>query len=155
KPVASLAAHLATPADHAAWKLIHAVKLGVGLSQLPASLPVLPAHHIATLDDVRQRFRDLPDAVANTVRLPAECRCDVLPRGRQSPPVKIPPGADATSHLRLLCERALPQHTWRDERQARRRLEEEVRAIARDDLAPYFLLLAEIAGEARRRNWPL
>jgi DNA polymerase III alpha subunit len=113
------------------------------------------AHHLAGVGEVQERFRDLPDALANAGRLAEVCRSDVLPRGVVMPPAKLPDGQDAEGYLRLLCERALPRRADQDEPGLRRRLAEELALIGQASLAPYFLAVGEIAGEARRRGWPL
>jgi len=75
--VASLAAYLAAPADYTAYRLPCAVRRKVALDQLPAALGVLPAHHLADLAEVAERWRDLPEALLNSVRLAETCRDEV------------------------------------------------------------------------------
>jgi DNA polymerase III alpha subunit len=154
RPVASLGAHFACPSGLAAYRLLTALRQHQTLDDLPGRLPVLPAHHLAGLAEVQERFRDAPDALANAARLAEMCRGDVLPRGRVAPPARVPDGQDADSYLRLLCERALPQRAWSDEPAVRRRLGEELALVGQHDLAPYLLAVHEIAAEARQRGWP-
>jgi DNA polymerase III alpha subunit len=154
RPVASLGCYLATPGEHAAYRLLGAVRRGVTLDQLPAALPVLPGHHLADPDDVAARWRDLPDALANASKLAEICREDVLPRGTLPLPAQVPQGQTAAGYLRLLCERALPLRGFADEAAARRRLEQELAVIGQLDMAAYFLAAGEIAAEARKQHWP-
>jgi DNA-directed DNA polymerase III PolC len=155
RPVASLNAYLGAASDHAAYRLLAAVRQGVTLDQLPARLPVLPAHHLAPAEEILERFRDMPNAVANTLILADLCRSDVLPRGIQVLPTKLPVGQDPHEHLRLTCERALQQRYSATDRAAEARLEQELSLIAERDLSAYFLAVADIAAEVRRRGWPL
>src|SRR5262249_8870972 len=121
KPVASPACYFAEPGGHATYRLLCAVRQGVPLDQLVVASTVLPAHSIPAPEEAAERWADLPDAVANTVRLAEMCSGDVLPRGAVAPPVQLPKGQDAAGYLKLLCERAYTQKTWRDEPAARRR----------------------------------
>src|SRR5436305_45127 len=63
RPVASAAAHFATPADYPAFRLATAVRQTTLLDQLPDSLGVTPEHHLLTAEEFRRRFHDLPEAV--------------------------------------------------------------------------------------------
>jgi DNA-directed DNA polymerase III PolC len=155
RPVASVGAHFAVAGGYWLYRLLTAIRQAQPLEELPGRLAAGPPHHLATPDEVAERFRDLPDALANAGRLAEMCRSDVLPRGVVLPPAKLPDGQDAEGYLRLLCERALPQRTWQDEPTVRRRLAQELALISQHDLAAYFLAVGEMAAEARRRGWPL
>jgi DNA polymerase III alpha subunit len=104
---------------------------------------------------VRERFRDLPAAITNAVALAEMCRSDVLPRGLVMPPARVPQNQDAQGHLRELCERAFRQRSWSNEPGARKRLEHELLLIGERDLAPYFLVVGDLAEECQRRAWPM
>jgi len=154
RPVASLAARFAAPNGAGPFRLLTAIRQGVALDQLPPRLPVRAQHHLADPDEVSQRFRDLPDAVANTERLAEACRSDVLPRGRVLPPCQVPAGQDPDTYLRLTCEREFPRRQWQDEPGARRRLEHELKVIAATDFSGHFLAVGDLAREARAQGWP-
>jgi hypothetical protein len=57
KPVTSLNAHFAAPKGHSLPRLLCAVRRGVALDQLPAG-GVLPANHLASPEEVTERWRD-------------------------------------------------------------------------------------------------
>ncbi len=149
RPVASAATHLATPADYPAFRLVHAVRQRTLLDRLPRTLSITPEHHLVGPDELRRRFRDLPEAVRNTDRLAGLLRSDVLPRGMVLPPPRVPRPLDQLRYLRLLCERGLGRRELADREAARRRLEEELAVIASADLAGYFLVVRDIARHAR------
>jgi DNA-directed DNA polymerase III PolC len=155
RPVASVGTHFAVAGGYWLYRLLTAIRQAQPLEDLPGRLAAGPPHHLATPDEVAERFRDLPDALANAGRLAEMCRSDVLPRGVVLPPAKLPDGQDAEGYLRLLCERALPQRAWQDEPAVRRRLAQELALISQHDLPAYFLAVGEIAAEGRRRGWPL
>jgi DNA polymerase III alpha subunit len=155
RPVASLGVHFAAQPGYETYRLLTAIRQGKTLRQLAKRLSVVPAYHLADVDEVHSRFQDLPEAIANTARLADLCRADVLPRGAVLPPARVPPGQDADSYLRLLCERALPARAVADEPAAGRRLAHELQVVAQHGMAPYLLTVALIAGESRRQNWPM
>jgi DNA polymerase III alpha subunit len=155
RPVAAIGSHFAHSTSYPVYRLLTALRLAKPLDDLPGRLPAGPAHSLATPEEVYERFRDLPDALANAGRLAEICRSDVLPRGIVLPPAKLPDGQDPESYLRLLCERALTQRTVPDEPGVRRRLAEELSVISQHDLPAYFLAVHEIAAEAHRRSWPI
>jgi DNA polymerase III alpha subunit len=80
EPVASTAAHFATPADYHAFRLITTVRQATLFDQLPARLSITPEHHLVDRATLRRRFRDVPEAVRNTDALGEQLRADVLPR---------------------------------------------------------------------------
>jgi DNA-directed DNA polymerase III PolC len=175
RPVASVAAHFARPEGHDMFRLLAAVRQGTLLDrqliregEAPPSLKrerkvgapfahasgseeVTAAHHLADTETVYQRFRDLPEAVVNAQELGKQCRADVLPHGVILPSV----GPDALGRLRDLGERGLRRRAWQDTGAARRRWEQELEIIAWRGLAGYFLIVHEIAAEARRRGYPM
>jgi DNA polymerase III alpha subunit len=128
RPVASVAAHFAAPAGHAAFRLLAVVKKRAPVATLPPGV-VAPAHHLAEPREAAERFRDVPEAMANALQLAERCRSDVLPRGRAPLPARVPQGQTAFGYLKLLCERAFPGKVWEDEGAARRRLERELSAV--------------------------
>ena len=154
-PVASTAAHFATADGHEVFRLLTAVRQRMLLDALPARLPITPAHHLADAEQVHQRFRDLPEAIVNSGLLAGQCRSDVLPRGVVLPPPPVPAGLAPDTYLRGLCEDALRRRMWQDETTAQQRLEQELTIIAHRGLAGYFLVVREIAQEARRRGYPI
>jgi DNA-directed DNA polymerase III PolC len=183
QPVASIAAHFATPEGYPTFRLLTAVRQGLLLEQVPADLPITPAHHLVDVETMYQRFRDLPEAIVNAEQLAEQCRSDVLPRGITLPAPRVPHVHDALSYLRLLCERGLRRRKsvgWAESsrptikptatgmlvgledsahptalRTASERLEEELHIIRQRGLAGYFLVVRQIAREARRRNFSM
>jgi len=212
RPVASVAAHFATPDGYPTFRLLTAVRQGILLDQVSGRLSITPAHHLPEIEEVYQRFRDLPEAIVNTEQLAEKCRSDVLPRGVVLPSPRVPRAHDAFSYLQLLCERGLRRRgvcggrgvsgEWlvvsgkegapgvaRPERRegrgevsvvstpigdsgratpstthhspltthsaARQRLDEELHIIRQRGLAGYFLIVRQIAREARRRRFSM
>jgi DNA-directed DNA polymerase III PolC len=152
RPVASTAAHFATPDDYAAFRVAAAVRRRTLIDRLPAVLAVTPQHHLAPVAELRRRFADLPEAVANTDALAELLSSDVLPRDVVLPAPRGTGPAEQAAELRRLCEAGLRRRDRGDDLAARRRLREELAVIEAAGLAGYFLVVREIAEHARRRR---
>jgi DNA polymerase III alpha subunit len=63
RPVATLGAHFAAAGGYWLFRLLTAIRQGQPLEELPGRLAAGPPHHLATPDEVAERFRDLPDAL--------------------------------------------------------------------------------------------
>jgi DNA-directed DNA polymerase III PolC len=152
RPLASTAVHFATPEEYPIFRLVTAVRRGGLLDQLPARLAITPAHHLASPDELRQRFRDLPEALRNAERLAEELRSDVLPRAIVLPPARVPRQLEAMHFLWRLCERGLGRRGLDGNPAAGERLRQELALIEERDLASYFLVVRDIARHARHRG---
>jgi DNA-directed DNA polymerase III PolC len=152
RPVAGTATHFATPADYATYRLATAVRQTTLLDQLPATLAITPEHHLPTAEELRRRFRDLPEAVPNGDALADLLRSDVLPRERVLPEPRLPRPLDLSRYLHRLCERGLRRRELGADLDARRRLREELTVIEAAGLGGYFLTVRDIARVARRRG---
>src|SRR5262249_58807309 len=104
------------------FRLVTALRHGKTLGELPAGLGVGREHHLAGEAEWRERFRDLPGALANAAALAAQCRSDVLPRGAAGLPLKLPHRVDAFTHLSGVCERAMTRKNLTAQPPGRRRL---------------------------------
>ena len=97
-----------------------------------------------------QLFREEPAAIANTVRIAAQCRFNLgTDLGYTLPQPQVPAGHTPASYLRRLCEEAALRRYDGITEEVRERLEEEFRLIARHGLAGFLLLYREIVRLAR------
>jgi DNA polymerase III alpha subunit len=155
QPVASSAAHFATPEEHHTFRVATTVRQGGLLDQLPRVLPITPAHHLVDEPTLRQRFHDLPETLHNLDYLAKQLSDDVLPRKVILPPAKVPRGLQAQRFLRQLCDRGLRERGLYGNPAAHERLAEELLIIDASGLAPYFLVVRDIARHARYRRLPM
>ncbi len=106
--------------------------------------------HLRSPDDMAAAFDDLPEALANTVRIAERCELD-LPFGRIAmPTLQLPDGETAFAHLRELAATGLasrlgaqPPPGYGD------RLEYELDVIEKTDFAEYLLIVGDIIRFAR------
>jgi DNA-directed DNA polymerase III PolC len=152
RPVASTAAHFATPDEYPAFRVATAVRQTTLLERIPRRLAITPDHHLVDEPELRRRFRDLPEAVRNAEALADRLSSDVLPRELILPEPRIPFGVNLLRLLKHLCERGLDRRPLHDAGQARQRLHEELALIEAAGLAGYFLVVRGIARYARRKG---
>jgi error-prone DNA polymerase len=152
--VASTAAHFAEADDYRIARIAIALRTGQRLDQLPATLPIGPAHRLVNRAELRWRFRDVPDAANNAERLADLLTGDPLPRSASECGSLAPKGADEQEHLAQQCERALRKKGLHKIPEAGTRLAYELKQISERRLAPPFLVASEIASFARRRRHP-
>ena len=152
KLIASTAAHFATPADHATYRVASAVRQNTLLDQLPATLALTPQHHLVTSEELRRRFADLPAAVANTDALAEQLRSNVLPSTLILPPARVPRQLETMQFLHKLCERGLLERALSVNLEARHRLRDELAIVEAAQLGGYFLTVRDIARYARHKG---
>jgi DNA-directed DNA polymerase III PolC len=152
RPIASTAAHFAVPDEYSAFRLATAVRQTTLLERVPQRLTIAPEHHLVDEPDLRQRFRELPEAVRNADVLAERLSSDVLPRELILPEPRRRAGVDSIQRLRHLCERGLSRRPLHDIDRARQRLREELALIDPAGLAGYFLVVRGIARYARRHG---
>jgi DNA polymerase III alpha subunit len=152
RPVASTAAHFATPDEYPAFRLVTAVRQTTLLERVPPQLAVTPDHHLVEEAELRRRFRDLPEAVRNAEVLADRLGSDVLPRELILPEPRPAGGLDSTRRLRQLCEEGLRRRPTHDAGRAPARLAEELALIEAAGLPGYFLVVRDIARYARSRG---
>jgi DNA-directed DNA polymerase III PolC len=152
KAVASTAVHLADADDYPTFRVITAMRQRTLLDRLPAVLAITPEHRLLSCDEMRQRFHDLPDAIAQGERLSELLRTDVLPRELVLPRPRLSRDLDLIAYLRGLCERGLRERDLGADLAARQRLREELHIIEASDLPGYFLTVRDIARAARKRS---
>ena len=97
-----------------------------------------------------QLFRDYPEAIANTVRIAAQCRFNLhTDLGYTLPAPQLPEGQTPDAYLRRLCEEAAGRRYGGITAPVQERLAEEFRLIERHGLAGFLLLYREIVRLAR------
>ncbi len=147
--VATGNAHMHTRSRAALQDTLMAVRLCGSLEETEPRRRANGSAHLATAADMAERFRDHPDAVAETTRLAERLRFDLTRDLGYRYPGSEDPGADEA--LAELC-RARLAHRYdgdRRRREAERRLEDELALIRRLGLSGFFLLHYDILELAR------
>ncbi|HWI60216.1 MAG TPA: PHP domain-containing protein, partial [Symbiobacteriaceae bacterium] len=100
-----------------------------------------------------ERFRDLPGAVANTLRIAEQCSPSLTLDASLFPGYEVPQGMSAIGYLRELVYEGARRRYSRITTQVETRLEHELRIIEQLGYADYFLLVWDVARYARSRGF--
>ena len=130
-----------------------AVRLNASLSDVRERLKVNGQYHLKSAAAMTQLFRSHPDATRNAVAIAERCSDFNLPdyvAGRyRFPDVPAPPGYDAQSWLRRLCEESAGRRYGHISAKVKERLDEEFDLIGKHGLAGFFLVYHRIVELAR------
>jgi len=152
--VASADVHYLSAEDREPHRVLINIQAGKKLSDPDARSFDGDGYHFLTEDEMRARFREIPEALETTLAVAERCELQLQLGGRLLPryPGTLPPGEDlaaqawAGAHARF--GQPLPPAV-------RERLAYELEVITRMDLAPYFLIVADFVGYARRKRIPV
>src|SRR5690606_37546598 len=113
-----------------------------------------PSYYLRSPDEMARIFKDVPEAITNTLKVAEMCNVDLDDRSYKLPKFDVPAGYDAQSYLRYLCEEGL---RWRygdraDNPEVRQRLEHELRIIDSMGFNDYFLIVWDPCEFARRED---
>jgi error-prone DNA polymerase len=99
-----------------------------------------------------ERFRDYPEAVANTLVIADQCRFELHPGLQELPHFPTPSGLNTDAYLRQLCQDGIQSRHLNGTGQVWTQLEDELAIIQRSGLSNYFLIVWDIVRFARENN---
>ncbi len=141
---------------HAAerYRLQHALEAAKRNITIDQALPHLkPNHHLhlKPFEQMEHIFKDVPEAVANTVKIAQQCDFDLsTDLGYTLPDPAVPEGFTPSQHLRSLCEAAAVRRYGALTALVQARLDEEFDLIEKHNLAGFLLLYREIVSVAQQ-----
>jgi DNA-directed DNA polymerase III PolC len=111
--------------------------------------------YVKTPAEMAAVFADLPEALTGTLAVAEQCNLELRFGELHLPRYDLPPGYDADSYLRKLCEERLPLRYPDAGDEVRRRLDYELGVIRRTGYAGYFLIVWDLIDFARRNGIPV
>ncbi|MFQ6097581.1 MAG: DNA polymerase III subunit alpha, partial [Armatimonadota bacterium] len=108
--------------------------------------------YIKSPQEMAALFREIPEALTNTLRVAEMCNLRLELGGLRLPRFDVPEGHTLDSFLRHLCEEALPRYYPNAGPEVRERLEYELDIIKKTNYAGYFLIVWDFFREARKRG---
>ena len=146
--------HHATPSRHRLAAAMAAVRARRSLAEMDGWLDVSTSRHLRSGAEVAAALPDHPGAVARSVSLAEELAFDLRRASPGLPKRQIPRGHTAASWLRVLVERGFAERYagTPHEREARDRVEHELRVVEEKDFAGYFVIVHDIVAFARGRG---
>jgi len=101
-------------------------------------------------------FKDVPEAIENTVKIAEMCNVDLSLGSTQLPHFEVPKGYDGNSYLRKICEDGLearfPGVKGEKEKEIQERLNYELEVITKMGWPSYFLIVADFVSWAKDRK---
>jgi DNA polymerase-3 subunit alpha len=98
-------------------------------------------------------FKDVPEAVANTLKIADQCNVEIELGNIQLPHFQVPDGYDGNSYLKEWCEKGIPKRFPDAEdkqlKVVRERLDYELSVIAKMGWPSYFLIVADFINWAK------
>ncbi|MGX1694273.1 error-prone DNA polymerase [Microbacterium keratanolyticum] len=150
--VATNNVHYASPAQTRLAEAVAAVRARRSMDDLDGWLPVHGTAHLRSGQEMTSRFARYPGAIAQTLRIAADCAFSLRKVRPALPQVELPEGQTPMGHLRALVWQAVPTVYPRLDDEGRARIERELRVIEEKDFPGYFLIVHDIVAEARRRG---
>ena len=97
-------------------------------------------------------FRDVPEAISNTVRIAEMCSLDLEFRGYHLPEFPVPPGSTPDAYLELLCREGVQQRYGHVSGEVAARLSYELDVIKGMGFANYFLVVWDFIRFAKEQG---
>jgi DNA polymerase III subunit alpha len=142
------------PEEHLHHRAVNAVRTGGLLTTVTAPDITTGEAWFKPAAEMQKLFPDYPELLRATLDIADRCNLELTLNKTIFPEFPVPEGESAFSYLWKLCF-AGAQKRYRPLRpEVLSRLTHELGVIEKLHLAPYFLLVWEIVGEAKRRGIP-
>ncbi|HSO27606.1 MAG TPA: DNA polymerase III subunit alpha, partial [Anaerolineales bacterium] len=112
------------------------------------------SYYLRSPDEMAALFADIPGALENTLLIAERCEVDLGFKGYRLPDFEVPPGYDAQSYLRKLCEDGLERKYGARARLAetQERLNYELAIIHQMGFDAYFLIVWDLCRYAAEHD---
>src|SRR5438034_4739120 len=155
--VAANDVHFLRRSDHEA----HDVMLCIGTGKMvqdESRMHYLPELYFKSPEEMRQVFRDFPEAIANTLRVGERCHLDLEFGSSKYPEYPVPAGKTREGYLRELCHQGLRarygERATADSELARR-LEYELGVLEKTGFVSYLLIVWDFIHFAKEKGIPV
>jgi DNA polymerase-3 subunit alpha len=111
--------------------------------------------YVKTADEMARLFGEIPEALANTVRIAERCNVTIPFRQKLLPQYQPPHGKTPTQYLRELVYARLNNRYSTVTDEHRQRIEEELRVISEMGFESYFLIVWDFVRFAKENNIPV
>src|SRR5437016_2666152 len=155
--VAANDVHFLRRSDHDA----HDVMLCIGTGKMVQDenrLRYLPELYFKSPEEMREVFKDFPDALTNTLAIAERCNLEIELGKSKYPEYPVPNGITRESYLRELCAKGLTQRYGeraRSDPELQRRLEYEIGVFEKMGFVSYILIVWDFIHFAKDRGIPV
>src|SRR6476660_9582591 len=155
--VAANDVHFLRRSDHEA----HDVMLCIGTGKMvqdESRMRYLPELYFKSPAEMRQVFRDFPEAISNTLHIGERCRLDLEFGGSKYPEYPAPAGKTREGYLRELCHQGLRARYGeraKADSELTRRLEYELGVLEKTGFVSYLLIVWDFIHFAKGKGIPV
>lgn len=153
--VATADVHYMTPEDREPHRVLINIQAGKRLTDPDARSFEGDGYHFASQEEMAERFREVPEALENTLVIAEACELELRFGQRLLPRFPLEEGTPQEELARKCWEGARARYGEPLPKEVEDRLRYELGVIGKMDLAPYFLIVADFVGYARRRGIPV
>jgi DNA polymerase III subunit alpha len=155
--VAANDVHFLRRSDHQA----HDVMLCIGTGKMVQDenrMRYVPELYFKSPAEMREVFRDFPEAIANTLKIGERCQLDLEFGRSKYPEYPAPPGKTREDYLRELCYEGLRERYGEraaDDPELIRRLEYELGVFEKTGFVSYLLIVWDFIHFAKEKGIPV
>lgn len=111
--------------------------------------------YIKSPEEMKEEFKNFPDAIANTVKIAEKCNFDFEFGHTILPNYNTPNGEDHAEYLKKLCKEGLKKRYDNITDEIRKRAEYELSVIIQMGYVDYYLIVADYVNYAKSKNIPV
>ncbi len=109
-------------------------------------------YYLKPSDEMWTLWRELPEALTNTIAVAERCKIDLEQKGYHLPAFPVPNGQTAQAYLRQLAEEGFQKRYPAGSPAPRERLEYELKMIHKMGFDTYFLIVWDLCRVAREKD---
>ena len=114
-----------------------------------------PDYFVKTSEEMIEIFKDLPEAIENTVKIAEKCDVEIKLGDWFFPKIELPKGVSAEKQLKDLVSKALPEKYKKITKEIKDRLDFELKVIIDKGYAAYFLIYEDMASWSLENDIPI
>src|SRR5437764_7840613 len=155
--VAANDVHFLRRSDHDA----HDVMLCIGTGKMVQDenrMRYKPELYFKSAEEMREIFRDFPEAIANTLKIAEGCNLEIELEKSKYPEYPLPDGMPREQYLRDLCAKGLAQRYGeraKIDNQLQQRLDYELGVLEKTGFISYILIVWDFIHFAKQRGIPV
>src|SRR3954454_5658593 len=116
----------------------------------------VPELYFKSADEMRELFRDFPEAITNTLEIAERCNLELEFGKSKYPEYPVPEGKTREAYLRELCYKGLHERYGdRVDSELIKRLDYELDILERTGFVSYFLIVWDFIDFAKQRGIPV
>src|SRR6059058_4412041 len=155
--VAANDVHFLRRSDHDAHDVM--VCIGTGkMVQDENRMRYKPELYFKSADEMREIFRDFPEAIANTLQIAEGCNLEIELGKSKYPEYPVPEGISREAYLRNLCAKGLLERYGdraKSDHQLEQRLDYELGVFEKTGFVSYILIVWDFIHFAKQRDIPV